>query len=638
MAQDRVEELEGLILQARHDYYNQQPSVVDEVYDAWVDELSELRGTSPAVTAVGAPVAADSPWTKAAHGFVMGSLDKVNTVEELTDWVLGLSHHGVVLQPVEPLLVTEKLDGISIHLRYVKGAFSQAITRGDGAVGEDISRNVARMQGVVSRIDKTFTGPLRGEIVLSRSAHKAHFPTYANPRNAASGIAKRLDGVGSEHLTVMLYQVVSGKDFETEGEQFQWLAAQGFRTPAWYVTAMTPGVKTPQDLWLEYQQGKRDGLDYDIDGLVVRLDHIGKQTALGDRHGRPIGAVAFKFALLTRDTILQRVEWQVGGTGRVTPVACFRPVVLLGASVAQASLYNLKYINDLGLAIGSRIVVARANDVIPRVVACASKAPVPMQPPTTCPACAAPLSQDGEYIVCENTAFCPAQKAGRLHRYVSALDIKEWGDTLIERLVADELVTSPADLYRLSEDTLAGVERMGPKSAQTALATLKARNPISLEDLLGALSVPGVAVTTVRLVMDTGLDTWEALQQATREDFERVPGLGPVKAESLYGWLAGPGKGLVEDLFSVGVRIQPKVTGSLTGQSFSFTGTMRNKRKDLEGMVIARGGVVKGSVVKGLTYLVLADATSASTKAQAAKKHGTQCISEEDFLRMVGAE
>ncbi|MFA5054180.1 MAG: NAD-dependent DNA ligase LigA [Parcubacteria group bacterium] len=630
---DRVRYLEAKIREARHLYYNERPVVTDEVYDAWRDELAELHAASKEVTDIGAPTTGE--WPKVEHGFVMGSLDKVNLVEEMTDWVLGLARHGVPLQPVEPLLVTEKLDGISIHLRYAKGAFSQAVTRGDGLVGEDISRNVVQMQGVPGRIDKSFTGSMRGEIVIFREQFQTHFQqTYANTRNAASGIARRSDGVGCNHLTVMLYQVVDAP-FETEGEQFEWLEKQGFKVPNWYVTAMAPGVKTPQDLWLDYQQSKRDALPYDIDGLVVRLDHLGKQVAMGETHGRPHGAVAFKFAPITRETVLRKVEWQVGGTGRITPVAFFDPVNLVGASVAQSSLYNLRYIRDLGLTIGSRIIVARANDVIPRVAACVHPSTSPMNAPRECPACGASLEMGGEYLVCPNIAGCPAQRVGRIQRYVKALDIKEWGEALIERLVEAELVSTPADLYRLSEDTLAGVDRMGIKSAQTVLKTLWAKNPVPLDELLGALSIPGIAAATIRMVMDHGIDTWYDLQDTPQRVFEHVPGLGPVKAESLYKWLSGPGKGMVLDLLSAGVEIQRKIVGSLTGQSFCFTGTMKTKRKVLEEMVTIRGGVVKPSVSKGLTYLVLADSSSGSTKAQAAKKYGTECISEDDFLKLV---
>jgi len=622
--------LEKKIQEARHDYYNGTPTVTDEVFDGWVDELAELKPASPAVTAIGAPVPA-SEWPKTAHGFTMGSLDKVNTLEEMTQWVRGLSEAGAV----EPLMVTEKLDGISIHVKYVKGFFAQAITRGDGTTGENITPNVQRMKGLLAKLRHPFTGSIRGEIVLLKSDHQKHFPDYANSRNAASGISKRYDGVGCEHLTVMFYQVVDGQDFETEGAQFEWLEEQGLKVPGWYVTAMAPGVRTPHDLWVEYQQSKRAALDYDIDGLVVRLDTLSKQVGLGDKDGRPKGAVAFKFTAITAETVLRDIQWQVGGSGRITPVAVFDPVTLLGATVTNASLYNLKYIRDLGLSVGARIVVARANDVIPRVVAVSIKSPLPLTVPVTCPHCGHNVVPDGEYLVCQNEATCPAQAVGRIKRYIAALDVKEWGETLIERLVASGKVRTPADLYRLDIPSLSEVERISENVADKLLKLLWEKNELPLEVLLGALSIPGIAQSSVAMLVEAGFDSWEKLTHADRVAFERVPGFGPVKAAAFVEWINAVGSNLLPDLLSAGVGIKAKVIGALTGKSVCFTGKSVRKRGELEGLVVAHGGTVKGSVSKGLTYLVLADPDSGSTKATAAKKNGTKCITEDEFLALI---
>ncbi len=631
ISENRIKELEGLITQARHDYYNGVPTVLDEVYDAWVDELSELKADSPAVTAVGsAPV---SEWKKAEHGIPMGSLNKVNTLDEMTGWIVATLGQGTT----ESLIVTEKLDGISLHVRYEKGAFIQGITRGDGIVGEDITPNVAKMKGIQLRVKGNFTGAIRAEVILTKEDHQKHFPDYANPRNAASGIAKRYDGKGCEHLTVLCYRVAEGMDFEQEGAQFEWLQQMGFLVPNWYVTAMVPGVKTPQDLWIEYQQSKRAELPYEIDGLVVGVNVLAKQLALGAKDDRPRGVIAFKFAPVTRETVLKRIDWQVGGTGRITPVAAFDPVPLLGAMVSNASLYNLKYIQELKLDIGARIIVARANDVIPRVVSARTVPGTVAKAPESCPVCGHPTQREGEYVVCPNVAGCPAQLVGRLKRYVKSLDIKEWGDTLLEKLVEAKLVADVADLYRLTVEALADIERMGEKSAQNVLKTLHGCNPIPLENLLGALSIPLCAASTIRMVMDAGFETWEHIQGATRAHFETVPGLGPVKAAALADWVAGPGRPLMQALLDVGVQVKGPVKGVLTGKTLCFTGTMKHKRGVLEQMAKDAGGAVKASVTKDLSFLVLADPQSSSSKAQAARKNGTACISEDDFLQMVGA-
>lgn len=356
----RIAELEKLIQDAKSAYYNKQPIVPDDVYDAWEDELSELDAANRVVISVGSPVV--SEWLKVKHEVPLGSLNKVNALEEMTDWVNTYASG-------EPLFVTEKLDGISVHLKYVNGKLVQASTRGDGAVGEDITVNVAKMQGVPQTLPRKTSASFRGEIVLLKSDLQNHFNgDYANTRNAASGISKRYDGRGCEHLTVFVYQVTKGADFATEDEQFKYLSDLGFQTPWWALSGMWLGIKTPHDIWVDYQQTRRDALDYDIDGLVVRLNDLAKQFALGERDLRPVGAVAFKFASLTRETILRDIVWQTGGTGRITPVAQFDPVGLVGATVSSATLYNLGYIEKLKLFKGCRILVARAGDVIPKVV------------------------------------------------------------------------------------------------------------------------------------------------------------------------------------------------------------------------------------------------------------------------------
>jgi DNA ligase (NAD+) len=636
-SENRIQELSELILQARQAYYNGMPSAVtDETYDAWVDELAELQADHPAVTAIGAPVPV-SGWPKVSHEIPMGSLDKVNALEELTGWVTSVVSGGDARRAMTlPLMVTEKLDGISIAVAYVKGAFSQAVTRGDGIIGEDISQNVAKMVGVPGRLPEAFTGSLRGEIILTKSELKNHFQGYKNTRNAASGIAKRYDGQGCEYLSVLFYRVADGKDFLTEADQFEWITSLGLLTPQWYLTAMTPGVKTPQDLWVEYQASKRDQLDYDIDGLVVAVDDLELQLSLGEKDGRPKGAVAFKFAPITRETTLKRIDWQVGGAGRITPVAVFDPVPLMGATVTNASLYNVKYIEQLQLDIGAKILVARANDVIPRVVSARMLTGTVAQAPQECPACGSAVIRDGEYVLCPNVAECPAQLVGRLKRYVSELGIKEWGEGLLEKLVESKLVKDVSDLYILKSEDLAGIDRMAEKSAQNVLQTLWAKNPIPLENLLGALSIPLCGSSTIRAAMDAGLDTWPKILASNEADFEAVPGVGPVRAHALDTWLSGVGSGIMGRLFSHGVEILKPIEGVLTGQSFCFTGAMQTKRPILEQLVKDHGGAVKSSVTKGLTCLVIADPNSTSSKAKVARKNGTQCISEKAFLQMVG--
>lgn len=629
---DRANELEKLIAQARTDYFvNHAPVVADEVYDAWQDELRELRANSPQVTSVGA--SGPSAWKKVAHEIPMGSLDKVNTLSEMTAWVTNASKGAST--PFEELLVTEKLDGLSVAVRYINGAFSQAITRGDGREGDDISTNVAKMKGILPKLPKKFTGEFRGEIICTLSSLAKNFPDYANPRNTASGISNRLDGEGSEHLTVLLYRVSDGKDdLAKRSDHFEFLEKLGFKTPAWYVTAMAPGVKTPHDLWAEYQQTKRATLDYAIDGLVVELNDMARQHALGEANDRPKGAVAFKFAPVTRESVLQSILLPTGGSGRRTPVAVFSEVNLLGTKVTNASLYNWAYITSLGLDVGARILVARANDVIPRVVSVVVGTGTVAKPNMKCESCGAESVWEGEYLVCPNTADCSAQALGRLLRYVKALNILEWGEGVLEKLVSAGLAKSVPDLYLLTQEQIAGIDRLGEKSAQNLLKTLWAKNPITLEGFIGALSIPGCGDSMFTLIADAGYDTLEKMRAVTYEQLTSIKGLGPVRSQTIVQWFKAHGS-IIDDALKAGVKLKERVKGNLTGMSFCFTGKTKTKRADLEELVKNAGGTVKGSVGKGLTYLVMSDPSSGSTKAQAAKKNGTETISEDDFLKMV---
>jgi DNA ligase (NAD+) len=622
MSNKRITELETKIFQARDDYYNGTPTVSDKIFDAWVDELRLLDPTSKAVTAIGSPIA-PSEWKKAKHQIPMGSLDKVNLPDELSKWAKDMANG-------EKLFVTEKLDGLSIEVIYEDGSLHQAITRGDGETGEDITVNVAKMGGVHSHLKHKFTGSLRGEIIMKKSVHKKHFADKANPRNAASGTSKRLDGVGVEHLDILFYQVLGDVDFKTEAKQFNWLEQQGLNTPNFWTFNDAAEVNSH---WREYQDKERDKLDYDIDGLVIRVNDMAKQIALGDKDLRPKGAIAFKFDNEARESVIRDIIWQVGNSGRITPVAVVDPVQLVGATVTRASIYNMSYIEELKLDIGATVLVARANDVIPRIEELIKGTGKVAKPPTSCPECNGVIRMDGENLVCTNTDYCRAQIIGRIKNWIKELNLLEWGDTLVEKLVDAKLINDIADLYMLKVDDIANLDRLGEKTAKKVLDILEANKVIPLEVFLGALSIPMIGQSTIKAIMNEGCDTLERFGQLGAAQFEQVPGVGPTKAKFLADGLRH-NQNLILRLMNH-VKIKDKVIGTLTGKSVCFTGSMKNKRPLLEKMAADAGADVKSSVGKGLTYLIIADPNSTSSKAVAARKLGTKLISEDDFLELV---
>jgi DNA ligase (NAD+) len=622
---NKIKELEQKITQARNDYYNKQSKVSDKVFDAWVDELKTLDPNNKAVTTIGAPVVA-SEWKKAKHQIPMGSLDKVNLPEELSKWV-----NEVV--DGEKLCIVEKLDGISIEVIYENGKVIQGVTRGNGENGEDITVNVIRMQGVPNKLKDNFTGSLRGEIIMKKSVHKAHFSDKANPRNAASGVAKRLDGVDVDKLNILFYQALGNIEFETEQLQFVWLSNQGLTTPNWWVVKNADAVNK---FWRDYQDTKRDKLDYDIDGLVIRIDDLDKQSALGSNNLRPKGARAFKFDNLFKEGYIERIENQLGNSGRITPVAIFNPKInLMGADIEKASLHNFSNIKDLGIDIGCTVLVCRANDVIPFVEEVVKSTGTIFKTPTNCPECLTKLISVGEYIQCPNTESCQGQIVGKIENWISELNVLEWGRGLIEKLVESGKAKTIADLYNLTVDDLANLDRMGDKSAQKCHDILWADVSIPLDVFLGALSMTMIGSSTIKTIMNSGCDTLDKFWQYKASDFEKIAGVGPTKAKFLADGLVS-NKKLIQDILKAGVMIKDKINGVLTNKSVCFTGSMENKRAVLEKMVQDAGGEVKGSVGKNLNYLVIADPeNSTSSKAVAARKHGTKLISEDEFLDLV---
>jgi DNA ligase (NAD+) len=628
-------ELVAKIQKARDAYYNGAAVLSDDEFDSLVEELRALKADSPAVTAIGAPAPLDSTWPKTPHSIPMGSLDKVQSVDEITGWIVSNSRKKEDLAGCmfEELLVTEKLDGISVSVTYVGGKLQQAVTRGDGEVGEAITANVARMRGVPKTLPYKGKVTLRGEIILHKADLRQFFSENANARNTAAGTAKRSDGKGCEYLHVYFYRV-HGPELAMGSEELLWLGQRGLSHPNWYVTAMVLGARTPQDLWVEYQQKLRDELPYEIDGLVVSFNDSSHVAALGELHGRPKGSVAFKFTPITRETIATGLVLQVGGQGHITPVAEVRPVNLLGASVRRASLYNWAYIRQIGFYVGARVTITRANDVIPRIVSVSAPQPDSTPAPTTCPECGGPTEWDGEYLTCPNAAECPAQVEGRLKKWVKELGILEWGDALIERVVQAGLAVTVAGLYGLSEASLASLDRMGPASARKAREQLWSVLPLSLDRLLGSLGIPLCSTSTLELVVGAGFSTLEALSGATVAELQEISGVGPKRAQALVGWLSR-NQSLLTQMFEAGVTVKSAVAGVLTGKSVCFTGKMREKRGVLEKMVKDAGGQVKGSVGKGLTYLVSSDPSSSSSKTIAARKNGTRCISEGALLELL---
>ncbi|MEQ9320271.1 MAG: BRCT domain-containing protein, partial [Polyangiaceae bacterium] len=387
-------------------------------------------------------------------------------------------------------------------------------------------------------------------------------------------------------------------------------------------------------IYEEYSSAKRVSLDYEIDGLVVRANDLAKQGALGELNRRPRGAVAFKFASPMKVSRVREILWDTGPSGRVTPVAIVEPVVLAGAKVQRASLHNVANVARLGIGVGDEVVVSRRNDVIPYIEEVTEHVSEAAAPPERCPICDAPLTLEGEYLMCRNAA-CPALVEGRIHNWIDAIGALEWGDKLVATVVEKGLVKEPLDLYRLSVDDIANLERHGQKSAENALGQLTSRLPLKLETFLAALGIEGFSTQTARLVVMAGLDHIDDLLAASEEELAAIKGLGELKAKAIVAGLEAR-RDEIARLRAFGIEpVSVADAGPLGGKSFCITGTHSRPRKELVQLIEDAGGRVVSSVTKELHYLIIADPSSTSSKATKARRYGTELIDEATLLSMI---
>ena len=610
-------QLEELIKEAKDAYYNGEPIMTDEEYDALENELRELNPNSPVLSVGAAPT---STWPKVKHDIPMGSLDKV---QNENDWVTWWNKLGIGINEV---VVTDKLDGISIELQYEDGELARAITRGDGETGENITPNVRKMKGVPERAD-VGTVSVRGEILLFNSDWQKHMPEKKNPRNAASGTSKRLDGTGCEHLTVLCYDMIptgtAFVPFNTYEDTLSRLDDTGFITPNWVKLDANEVASCAQAVFAD-----RDKLKYLIDGVVVRVNDNKTFKNLGSLNLNPRGAVAYKPPPEIKPASVKSITWQVGRIGRVTPVAELNPVDIGGVTISRVSLHTARMAVESKAGPGAKVLISRRNDVIPYMEKVLSESNIVA--PTKCPLCDGKLDWEGEYLQCNNAA-CPAVLHSAIKVWTSRLDVLHWGDSLIDDLINGKYVKTLPDIYKIKWDRFS-VEH-GSGIATRAMMSLKEHDTMTLAQFITALNIRHCQ-TTAKDIVSAGYDTVDKFLSLNEEALNMMSGIGPVKSAFIAAGIKQLDSVIRELIKFVTIK-QPNKGGAMKGSSFCFTGAASRPRKELQAMAENAGAEVKDSVGKGLTYLVMADPNSTSSKAEKARKLGTKCISEEDFVKMV---
>lgn len=660
---ERVARLRDEINEHIYRYYVlDAPTISDAVYDQLVRELADLEARYPElITAdsptqrVGAPPS--SAFATVRHRVPMLSLANAFGDDELEAWDRRVRQG---LGNARVRYVCElKIDGAAVSLTYRDGVFTTGATRGDGTEGEDVTPNLRTIKSLPLRLRVGRPPPfleVRGEVYLSRKAFEVvnaerdarAEPRFANPRNAAAGSLRQLDPqiTARRPLDIFVYGLgaVDGLVVRSHWETLEWLREAGFRTnPHTARCDSLDDVKAYVREWTE----RRAMLDYETDGVVVKVDDVAQQAELGATAQAPRWALAYKFPAEQAITRLTDITINVGRTGALTPAAVLEPVRVSGVTVTSATLHNEDEIRRKDVRIGDWVIVQRAGEVIPEVVAPLverrSGNERIFHMPDRCPVCGTPVERPADEAVvrCPNLS-CPAQVHERLIHFASrdALNIDGLGAKMIGQLLEKGLVRDPADIYQLKKDQLLTLERMGDKRAQNLIDAIERSKDTTLARLLYGLGIRHVGAHIAEIIA-ARFPTVRALMDASFEEVRDVPGIGPTIAESVVNFFRqAPNRRLVERLLDAGVRPAPAAArhagGRLAGAQVVFTGTLsRWTRGQAERLVRDAGGVPTDNVTRKTTYVVAGEA--AGSKVDRARKLGVKVLSEDDFADLVGA-
>lgn len=644
---DRMRELVDLLNRYGYEYYVQDaPTVSDREYDALYDELRALereRGVvfpdSPTRRVGGEPIKAFGRHTHIARLY---SLDKAVTEDELDAFFTRVEKAvGQV-----PYTVEYKFDGLTMCLTYENGVFVRATTRGNGAVGEDVTAQVLTIKSYPLSISYKGTLEVKGEAVIRLSVLDAYNKTAAEPlknaRNAAAGAIRNLDPAvtAARRPEIYFYDVnyMSEGSLASQREAVEFLQREGFRTyPFLRVCSSPDEVKAA----IDEIDVSRKTIDVLTDGAVIKVDPFAAREELGFTDKFPRWAIAYKFEAEEAVTTVKKVVWQVGRTGKLTPLAQVEPVELAGATVRKATLNNLGDIRRKDVRIGSRVLIRRSNEVIPEILGAVEHTgkSVEIAPPETCPYCGTPVIEEGANLFCPNKGCLP-RIAAQLANFArkDAMDIEGFSEATATQLIRELGVRRCSDLYYLDAGRLAALEGWGKKKTENLLAALEKSKHVPLERFVLALGIDGVGKVASRDLAET-FGSIGALAAATEEQLIAMENIGEVTAKNITGWFAAEENGEeLSRLHAAGVRpfVREKVTeGAFAGESVVLTGTLASMpRGRAQQEIEARGGACQSAVTSKTTLVVAGEA--AGSKLEKAQKLGIKVIGEEEFLRLLG--
>jgi DNA ligase (NAD+) len=645
------------------------PEISDEEYDTLYAELQTLEGKYPELISGDSPTqrvgsAPSTSFAPVEHRIPMLSLANARTEEELTGWETRVRNH-LVRRDVDPgqlTYVTEpKIDGLAISLTYENGKLIQGATRGNGTVGEDVTLNIETIRTLPKEIENA--PPLievRGEVYLpipdfaelNQKRVDAGLPAFANPRNSAAGSIRQVDpkAAAERPLAVWAYGIgaTEGVSFESHSEEIEWLREHDFPVnPDIAVHDSIEGVLERCHWWLD----RRERLDFEIDGVVIKVDAIGLWDELGVAGREPRWAIAWKFPPTTATTKLLEVVWNVGRTGHLVPFAMLDPVRVGGVTVSTATLHNEEDLARKDVRAGDEVVVLRAGDVIPQVVSAlpqkrpeGAKKP---EPPEKCPACGTEVVKpdDSVFSICPNRSGCPGQIFQHIKHFVSrgAMDIEGIGEKQVARFLEEGLIRDVGDLYGLTQEQLESLDRMGAISAGNMISEIEKSREVPFPRVLFALGLIGVGSVTAEVLADE-FGSIDALRAADPERIEQTEGIGPIMARQIAESLADERTwAMVERLKAAGLKLELAEDerrpegGPLEGKTVVLTGTLPDLTRDEAGAMVKRaGGKVTNSVSKKTDFVIAGD--SAGSKLEKAEKLGVPVLDREGLDRLLSGE
>jgi len=642
-------------------YVYDNPEISDAEYDEFMRRLKDLEQKYPALVTPDSPTrrvgfAPLTEFTKTRHLMAMFSLDNAMDISEVQDFDQRVRKFLAVTSDVE--YVTEpKIDGLAMNLLYENGLLVKGATRGDGEVGEDVTRNLKTIRAIPLRMsDKSVPEliEIRGEVYmrvadfekLNKEREKTGEPLFANPRNAAAGSVRQLDSgvTAGRKLHFYAYQPgeMKGVNFKSQWEFLEQLRQWGF--PVQKRVELCRGIDHVIDVWRKLLE-ERDRVEYEIDGMVVKVNDMGWWRRLGFTARAPRWALAAKFPARQKTSVVKDIIVGVGRTGALTPVAVLEPVEIGGVTVQRATLHNQDEIDRKDVRIGDTVVVQRAGDVIPEVVKFVpEKRPRGAKPykiPARCPVCGSGVvREEGEAVHRCININCPAQVKERILHFAGrgAMNIEGLGEKLTEKFFEKDMLKRIDDIYRLKKQDIAGLEGLGDKSAQNLIDSIEKSKKTTLARLLNALGIRHVGETTAQdLANEFG--GIEAIEKASLEDLMSVEGFGPEVAGAVHDFFANKeNRELVKALIGLGVSFEKPVRAGketpFTGKSFVLTGGMESMTRDEAKALIQRGGGKTASSVSAKTDFVIAG-KEAGSKLDKAEKLGVKIISEKEFLEML---